>query len=202
MMPFRPASARPVQRFSDLTRVTVNDVNTAAVPWPVARVRTVANREMTVLLSLLPGGMTVLPKPGEVWWIERRTTVWTFLYRELAYDGEGAGETIQAVLPDGEWNVPTFANGWVNYGGSFNPAGYRRDSEGWVHLRGLVKSGTVGQTIYTLPEGYRPAYRELFMALSNGSVGRIDVTAAGAVICDVGNNAWISMDGMTFMAAG
>lgn len=101
------------------------------------------------------------------------------------------------------WVAPTLLNSWVNYGGGYNNAGYFKDSLGIVHLRGLIKDGTAtgGTTLFTLPVGYRPAARELFNAQSNGALGRIDVTTVGTVSIQMGSNAWISLDGLTFKAA-
>ena len=65
-------------------------------------------------------------------------------------------------VPDTDWHEvggtgePSFENSWVNYSVAWSTAGFRIDAEGWVHLKGLVKSGTNGATIFTLPEGYRP----------------------------------------------
>ena len=99
------------------------------------------------------------------------------------------------------WIAPTFLNGWINYGSVYNPAGYFREA-GIVYLRGLVKSGTIGLSVFTLPAGYRPEFRELFVATSNAALGRCDITVAGAVLASVGNNNWFSLDGITFRASG
>ncbi|MCP4710447.1 MAG: hypothetical protein GY869_17630 [Planctomycetes bacterium] len=66
------------------------------------------------------------------------------------------GETI---LEQQSWQTPAFQNSWINYGSGYNPAQYFKDSMGIVHLRGLVKNVTLGQTVFTLPAGYRPASR-------------------------------------------
>jgi hypothetical protein len=98
------------------------------------------------------------------------------------------------------WTAPSFLNGWLNYGNGYNPAGYFKDSMGMVHLRGLVKSGTMNAAIFNLPAGYRPAYRNLFVNQSNGAIGRPDVTTVGDVIPAAGSNAWFSLDGISFRA--
>ena len=97
--------------------------------------------------------------------------------------------------------APTLINSWVNSGAPFNPAGYYKDPFGIVHLRGLVKSGTVGTDIFTLPVGYRPANTEVLACVSNGAFGVIEPSAAGGVNATVGNNAYFSLDGLTFRAA-
>jgi len=106
----------------------------------------------------------------------------------------------QTVLEQEAWHTPTFQNGWVNFGGPYNSAGYFKDSLGIVHLRGLVKSGS--DTIFTLPTGYRPPKRELQAVQTNpNTIGRIDILADGQVLMYAGSNSWISLDGITFRAA-
>jgi hypothetical protein len=101
------------------------------------------------------------------------------------------------------WNAATpFANGWRNYNKGYNPAGYFKDSMGIVHLRGLVKLGTISKHIFTLPAGYRPARRELHVACTSPNhSGRVDIRTNGQVVPVAGSNNWISLDGITFRAA-
>ena len=99
------------------------------------------------------------------------------------------------------WIAPTLLNGWVNYSGTFNPAGYFKDSMGIVHLRGLVKNGTAGD-IFRLPAGYRPPRRELQAVQTYGdTIGRLDIFSDGRVYMNKGNKTWFSLDGVTFRAA-
>ena len=103
---------------------------------------------------------------------------------------------------DTSWIAPTFTNSWVNYGGAYNVAGYRKDSEGWVHLRGLVKSGTDGASIFTLPAGYRPEYQELIQVISADASGRLDIHTNGNVTPQAASTSptWISLDNIIFKA--
>ncbi len=105
------------------------------------------------------------------------------------------------ILPE-SWTAPTFQNSWVNYDTTYNQVGYFKDKYGIVHLRGLVKSGTVGGStpIFTLPEGYRPIKRCIFVTISNGSIGRCDVKDTGEVIANNGSNSWFSLEGISFRA--
>lgn len=100
------------------------------------------------------------------------------------------------------WQTPTMTNGWVTYDGTYNPPGYMKDSLGFVHLRGLIKNGTDGTSMFTLPAGYRPEYRELLAGASEDHYGRIDVTTAGQVIPSATTTApgWVCIDGLTFKA--
>lgn len=56
--------------------------------------------------------------------------------------------------PDTGWIAPTLLNGWVNYGGQWETAAYRR-RDGMVYLRGLITGGTAS-TFFNLPVGFRP----------------------------------------------
>ena len=100
-----------------------------------------------------------------------------------------------------QWNAPTLLNSWVNKGSPVNPTGYWKDPFGVVHLRGVVKSGTVGQAIFTLPIGYRPANDELYAVVSNDVFGSCNVTSAGNVVAYTGSNVYFCMDGITFRTA-
>lgn len=98
-----------------------------------------------------------------------------------------------------DWtDVTSFTGGWVNYGGAYGDAGYCVDLFGWVHLRGLIKSGTVTSAAFTLPAGYRPDARVVLSAVSNGAFGQVDVTTAGDVIPMVGSSTSFSLDGVSF----
>lgn len=95
--------------------------------------------------------------------------------------------------------APTLLNSWVNYAGGFQTAGYYKDEFGIVHLTGIVKTGTIGASIFTLPEGYRPAAEMQFAVASNG-YGSCRVKTDGSVIAYAGSSAWYSLDGITFRA--
>jgi len=111
-------------------------------------------------------------------------------------------KTDYLTAPDSDWVNFTYTGTWVDYGGGYNPGSYRKDALGYVHLRGLVKSGTDGTSITTLPTGYRPEYRHLFVVESNDLAGRLDVLTDGTVIPQAAttNPAWVSLDGITFKA--
>jgi hypothetical protein len=101
--------------------------------------------------------------------------------------------------------VTSFANGWKRYNDEYNNAGYFKDSMGIVHLRGLVKGGTIARDkpIFTLPEGYRPNLRELHVVCTGTSnkSGRVDIEPNGQVSAVAGDSSWISLYGITFRAA-
>ncbi len=68
-------------------------------------------------------------------------------------------ESINYVGGDGQ---PAFQNSWVNYGSSNEEAGYYKDALNRAFLCGLVKSGTSGSIVFTLPGSYRPFRRQRF----------------------------------------
>lgn len=98
--------------------------------------------------------------------------------------------------------VTTFLNSWVNYGSGYPVAAYIKRPDGLVWMQGLVKSGTVGSSIFTLPSGIRPSKRSLAVAPSNAAFARIDVVSDGSVITTGGSNAWYSLDARVFVAEG
>lgn len=96
---------------------------------------------------------------------------------------------------------PTFQNSWVNYDPvNLEGAGFLKDGHGFVHLHGLVKSGIVGTTIFTLPAGYRPRKLVSFICNSNSGVGTINVRNNGEVQAIVGSNEFFYLDNVIFLA--
>lgn len=98
-------------------------------------------------------------------------------------------------------SIPGFQNSWVNYGGSvYSTAAFRKNQFGRVELRGIVKSGTVGAGIFVLPVGFRPlTNKNPYRAVeSNNAFGIVEVLTAGSVVCQVGNNAHVCLDGISF----
>ena len=112
---------------------------------------------------------------------------------------------------DTAWNYvgasgqPAFANSWVNYEASesaFYAAAFYKDALGYVHLRGIVRSGTVGtgSNMFVLPVGYRP-FRQIGYAVNAGNAfGNFRIIASGGVYLETGSNAYVFLDGITFKA--
>lgn len=97
-----------------------------------------------------------------------------------------------------DWQTPSLLNSWVDFDVSHQPAGYFRSGNGIIYLRGMVKSGTVPSTMFTLPVRYRPNYTIVVNVISNGAIGRVEIEPDGDVIAVAGNNTYISLDGITF----
>lgn len=105
-------------------------------------------------------------------------------------------------LEDTGWIAPTLLNGWSNFGGGHAVAGYRR-MNGVVHLKGLIKSGTIGGVAaLNLPAGFRPAEQLLLPGAdgTNATNGRIDIYPNGDVQMVSGNNAFFGLNGICFPA--
>jgi len=121
--------------------------------------------------------------------------------------------TNAGIIEQENWIVPTLVNGWVNYSKSngYNPAGFFKDKMGVLLLRGLIKRPGLGPfgyaswpslRLFTLPVGYKPAFRE-FLTSARDPVGigsRIDIASNGEVHVMVGSGGWTSLDGITFRA--
>lgn len=110
------------------------------------------------------------------------------LSTEIAADlavitSDAAALDARVIVLEGEaWTAPTLGGSWVNYGSGFRTARYRKIGD-IVEIEGLVKSGTTGSTIFTLPSGYRPPQGLIMPTITDPNVfARLDVTAAGAVI--------------------
>ena len=95
------------------------------------------------------------------------------------------------------WITPTLLNSWEAFDAS-RTAQYRKETTGVVRLKGMVKSGTIGQAIFTLPVGYRPSVSTNISTTSLNLFGAINIGIDGLVTPAVGNNAWVSLSSITF----
>lgn len=124
------------------------------------------------------------------------------MYDAVALQWKPAALPVPAT-PTGEtgWTNAVFQNGWLDYGSGYNPGGYIKDIDNYVHLRGMVRSGTQNAAIFTLPVGYRPSYRQLLKGTSADVHCRVDVLTTGEILWITGgNNGWVSLDGMILRA--
>lgn len=178
--------------------VISDDTSTVAHPSAILDVSVTAPSKKGVLVPLMTenerlaidspaNGLLVFQTDGATGFYYYDETLWT-----------GIASTTQE-----DWQSPQLTGGWTNYGGEYSPAAYFRDSNGIVHLRGLIRNGS--GNILTLPVGYRPAFREIRVVLvgtTGNSVGRVDILADGTVTFIAGSNSWVSLDGITFRAGG
>lgn len=118
--------------------------------------------------------------------------------RVLEVQKGGAWVAYRPPRGDG-WHAVTFQNGWTNYGQGWPSAAYTLTDDGWVRLRGMVRSGALDKAVFTLPVGYRPPVRHLLAATTSPDAhARVDVLANGEVIPLTANAAWLSLDGIAF----
>jgi hypothetical protein len=119
----------------------------------------------------------------------------------------------QIALPEG-WHYigdpgePAFQNGWSNYdvgshdGAVWQHAAYAIDTNNVVHLRGLVKDGTVGATIFTLPSNYCPWYYHLAPTLAADALARLTMTYitpdCSLSVSGAASNSYVALDPMSY----
>jgi hypothetical protein len=98
-------------------------------------------------------------------------------------------------------NITLPSNSWVWYGTVFATAQYTKSpTDNMVTLKGLIRSGTTGTAIVTLPVGFRPKERILYTSVAADAYARVDIQPNGVVSLQAGSNVWLSLDGITFLA--
>ncbi|HRJ06127.1 MAG TPA: hypothetical protein PK096_00985 [Candidatus Saccharibacteria bacterium] len=124
--------------------------------------------------------------------------------------------TATATIP--RWTTCNIQAPWQNFdaiGTGYTEAGFTKTTTQMVGLKGMIKSGTVGYSatntyrVCTLPAGFRPMSRQIFLVnsynagLANGrGYGRVDVDVDGSINVVAGNNVWVSLDGIIFATSG
>ena len=98
------------------------------------------------------------------------------------------------------WYNFTFENSWANYGSTWQTAQYSIDSNGFVHLRGLIKDGSTSADITSLPTGFQPVMDEIFIVRTSAGTSRVDIKTDGDVYANPGHASWTSLSGITFEA--
>jgi hypothetical protein len=121
---------------------------------------------------------TVGIKAGQLAWCTDNEGMWRY---------NGSTWSLVTTMPTA-WVSPTLLNSWVNWGSPYQGLQYRKVGD-IVHLRGLVKFGTVATTIFTLPSGFRPPADLMYLTLGDGAaVARFDVKSSGNVDHVSGSN--------------
>jgi hypothetical protein len=114
---------------------------------------------------------------------------------------QGSSTFNRALVTVGAGTGPPFTNSWANLGSGNAPAAYWKDDQGLVFMEGTMSSGTLGQSAFTLPPGFRPDKSRTFPAYSNSVAGLVSVTSAGLVIplaVSTASNASYTLDGIVF----
>lgn len=95
--------------------------------------------------------------------------------------------------------APSFLNSWVNYNTGLDTAAFYVDAFGVCHLKGTVRSGTLGSPMFVLPTA--PTLdRQYIVASGSGSgVGLLYIQSNGAVTAfSPASNSYVSLDGVSF----
>jgi hypothetical protein len=141
------------------------------------------------------------------WWSDNQTTAGIAQATIDALDArldalESGPEALRQVGGSGQ---PAFQNSWANFD-AVRPLTFYRH-QGRTHLQGIIKSGTVGATIFTLPSGYAPVNADAsnpltFPVDSNAAYGRLFVYGTtGDVILGAGSNTYANLNGISFRHA-
>ena len=117
--------------------------------------------------------------------------------------GTSAAGTAAATIP--AWNECGLQGVWANYNETdYGKSSFTKTKEDVVVLRGLVKTGTGGSTICTLPVGYRPTHRLVFQTMTasaSETASRIDVFPTGEVYADTASSGWLTLSGIDFLSS-
>ena len=108
------------------------------------------------------------------------------------------GGTGGVTIAQRAWQALTLQNGWVRFDTDHPQPAAILDANGFVHLRGLLKSGTMGALVAQLPVGLRPSWHMHFAAASNGGIGVVRIDWNGNIFFTAGSNVYFSIDGLTF----
>jgi hypothetical protein len=112
--------------------------------------------------------------------------------------------TISGTILQEAFIAPTLLNSWVNFGSGYQEVGYMKDSMGFVHIRGMIKSGTLGADIFILPAGYRP--NSHILQVGSRDVGgtedaaNFQILSDGRVMATTGSTSWTSFGNISFKA--
>lgn len=94
------------------------------------------------------------------------------------------GNSVADAINPTAWTAPSFLNSWVNFGGVYQVAQYRKIND-MVYVRGLVKSGTITADMFVLPVGFRPPAGLILPTVAgNGSlndVGYLEIATTGGI---------------------
>jgi len=154
------------------------------------------NRKFTLIaiLGVLAVGL-VVP-------VYAKTSAWQKFYDSIT----GSSNAQKA------WEDADYKNSWGSYnttdnsGSNWGSAQYFKDTNGIVHLRGLIvhsDTGDAQKAAFTLPEGYRPTKHYMYGLFTTGdTVCRGDMRTNGDFIIYGGciGKDWVSIAGLTFRA--
>lgn len=107
------------------------------------------------------------------------------------------GATIAtSTITEGSWTATSYNASWTNLGGAWQTGRYRVDSNGVVHIQGMIQSGTTtpGTALFTLPAACRPAADLRLVGFSATGVTDATIQSNGQLIIQSGWSAtWTSI---------
>jgi hypothetical protein len=106
-------------------------------------------------------------------------------------------KVLDITAPD-PWVTVTLINSWVPYGSTEDVPSYCIEPDGWVALRGAMKSGSTGTQAFILPTGPKKTHR--FLGVSS-TVCQILVYDSGAVLVSTGTTSYIGLSMIRFQPA-
>lgn len=172
------------------------DYQRFASPTAKGPVYTDVNATGAVTYSAQPGFATMATND----WLD--LSVIEFDTETVSNVSSSAAQQMEAWHTVGNPGEPTFTNSWVNYGDPFATAGFRKYLDGRVALRGSIKSGTLAQSAFTLPVGFRPPkalrYNSAVTAQAAAAWQQINIYPDGTVVCWGDSNVILSLDGIEF----
>lgn len=98
-----------------------------------------------------------------------------------------------------DWKNLSLENTWKNYNSEdfYFEASVRKEKN-YVCIRGLIDGGGVEQNIFTLPVGFRPIKRQIFVAQTSGGTCRLDINENGQAFIITPHRNFISLDNICF----
>ena len=95
----------------------------------------------------------------------------------------------------GEAGQPAFQGAWGNFSSATNLWQRMRFWRGGnrVYMEGVISGGSTG-TIFTLPEGYRPAERHMVDVNATNTSGRASIQPNGEVVHDFGATTFVTLN--------
>lgn len=88
----------------------------------------------------------------------------------------------------GTTNQPVFENGWINYNSSTDMDLQFLKLNNTIFMEGRIKDGSTGDSLFTLPIGFRPAMTHIYPAVgakgANIQFASITIQPDGKVIVD------------------
>lgn len=79
-----------------------------------------------------------------------------------------------------QFTPATLQNNWSRFAATWSEPGYWVDEDGVVNIQGSLHNGT-GATVFTLPEGVRPATHRSYVIRCSGGVGHVEILSSGTV---------------------